>query len=151
MNDLGKIPILSKYLVSLRIRGAKKSISKVRDRIKNIVEKQRQKVDQIVAAANNTDSARIITEANELRRLLEDAACVEVEFSEDPAIILPKKEVAIKAAAPVAEVRSKCIEFVTMKTRGAVVKRPGRAGWTEEERKLIEECQEKGGPNGWKP
>lgn len=82
VNRIGNIPIISKVFVGLRIRGAKKGISKLENKIENMVGKYRQKVDSIVAAAKKTDSARLIDEAKQLQDRLEEAACVEPEFRE---------------------------------------------------------------------
>jgi hypothetical protein len=79
---MGTIPIVSKIFVGLRIRGAAKAINKLEDKIENMVGKQRQKVDSIVAAAKKTDSARLIEDAKKLQDRLEEASCVEPEFRE---------------------------------------------------------------------
>ena len=146
MRKLGQIPILSKYFVRLRIQGAKKSIRKAGNRISDLVEKQRKKIDEIVAAANRTDSARLINEAKALRNDLEKVSCVKVKFREEPITGAPKRV----SAPSTDDVSSECIEAVTIKTRGRVIMHPGRGGWSDEERRLFKECEEKGGPNGWK-
>ena len=76
------IPIVSKLFVGLRIRGAKKAIDKLENQIENNVGKIRQKVDDIVAAAKRTDSARLIEDAKKLQDRLEEASCVEPKFRE---------------------------------------------------------------------
>lgn len=76
------IPFVSKLFVGMRIRGAKKAIDKLENKIENNVAKVRQKVDDIVAAAKKTDSAHLIDEAKKLQDRLEEAACVEPKFRE---------------------------------------------------------------------
>jgi cell division septum initiation protein DivIVA len=157
MGNLGKIPFVSKFFINQRIKFAKKSIAKTREKIKKLVENQRKKVDSIISEANEIDSIKILNEANALRDRLEEAACVEVDFKEEPAAVTPRGAVTARPTIPrlkpavSVNVKKKCREYVTTKTRGRVVSAPGRAGWTQQEKELMRDCIKKGGPNGWRP
>ena len=141
---LGQVPVLSKFFVRLRISSARKSVTKLGEKIENQVLEQRNKIQAVIDAAERTDSANLIRQANELKDKLEDAACVDVEFEKGEAADI----VDTKAKK---DIHKKCVEAVTTKTRGSPKKKPGPGGWTPDESRLFRECEDKGGPNGWQP
>lgn len=76
------IPIVSRVLVGTRIRMRESAISKLGLRISKIVDKEKAKVEKVVAAAERTDIHSLVNRARSLRDKLEDAACAKLKFPE---------------------------------------------------------------------
>jgi len=77
---MGQVPILSRFFVRARIRGREKAISKIAQRLENMVTDERQRIENVIKAAERTDIHSVVRDARALREKLEDASCVKPEF-----------------------------------------------------------------------
>jgi len=133
-SPLGQIPFFSKFMVNMRIKGRKKALEKLHNKIEKTLSDERLKVSKLVEAAERTDSHSIVQRAENLEDQLENVCpCKGTERG--------------KGAQRISEeVRKACIEHANQVV--GVSWKDGTGHYRDSKyqdwKKAMKECREKG-------